>query len=233
MSQPKLIRRRLSRRSTQPPPPARPWAAVTLAGLVLVLSGCAANGALPTAAGAPGGGATSATSADQPAPVQTARVGRPADSTRIRFVPEQLVLPGDAKAAVVPAQTVGGQLQVPSDVRHLGWWDGSSEAGDPFGSTVIAGHVDSATQGIGFFARLLRTKLGAKVTLHGAGHQITYKVVSVQTVAKQALASDSAAFDQAGPHRLVLITCTGTYHRDRGGYDSNLVVIASPLGLAR
>jgi hypothetical protein len=147
MSQPKLIRRLLGprRRSTQPPLTHHPWGAVTLAGLVLLLGGCTATGGLPTAAGAPGSGATSTTSADRPGPVQTARVGRPADSTRIRFVPEQLVLPGDARAAVVPAQTVGGQLQVPSDVRHLGWWDGSSEAGDPFGSTVIAGHVDSAT----------------------------------------------------------------------------------------
>jgi hypothetical protein len=182
---------------------------------------------MPSAAGEPGP-ATNGTkrgSAEEPASTQTARVGRPADSTRIRFDPEQLMLPGGGKAAVHPAQTVAGELKVPKDVDHVGWWDGSAAAGDPFGSTVIAGHVDSATQGVGYFARLLRIKVGAKVTLQGSGHQLT--------VAKQALASDSAAFDQTGPHRLVLITCTGNYHPERGGYDRNLVVIATPLGLAR
>ena len=46
------------------------------------------------------------------------------------------------------------------------------------------------------------------------------------------LATSSAAFDQKGEHRLVLITCTGTFRPGRG-YDRNLVVIGTPLGLAR
>jgi hypothetical protein len=57
--------------------------------------------------------------------------------------------------------------------------------------------------------------------------------MSVRKVAKKALATDSQALKQTGPHRLVLITCTGNFRRDRGGYDSNLVVIGKPLGLAR
>ena len=72
--------------------------------------------------------------------------------------PERLTLPGNATAAVLPAVTVDGVLRVPEDVEHVGWWDGSAQVGEPFGSTVIAGHVDSATDGIGFFARLLRIK---------------------------------------------------------------------------
>ena len=40
------------------------------------------------------------------------RVGTPAPSQRIRFVPEQVVLPGGASAPVLPATTVNGQLQV-------------------------------------------------------------------------------------------------------------------------
>ena len=132
-----------------------------------------------------------------------------------------------------PARTVRGELQVPSNVSRVGWWDGSAYVGDPFGSTVVAGHVDSATQGIGFFARLLHIQIGGEVTLDGSGHRLTYRVIAVQEVARGALASDSRTFDQTGDHRLVLITCTGAYHPDRGGYDRNLVVIARPLGLAR
>lgn len=166
----------------------------------------------------------------EPAP---AREGKPAASQRVRFVPQKVTLPGGASAAVKPASTVDGDLAVPENVEHVGWWDGSAYVGDPFGSTVIAGHVDSATQGVGFFARLLRVKVGDTVTATGDGHRAQYRVTAVDTVAKQALATDSRAFDQVGDHRLVLITCTGAYLRDRGGYTSNLVVIATPVGPAR
>jgi LPXTG-site transpeptidase (sortase) family protein len=98
---------------------------------------------------------------------------------------------------------------------------------------VIAGHVDSDTGGIGFFARLLRAKVGDTVTLRADSHRLRYRVTSVKKVARKALATKSQAFKQTGPHRLVLVTCTGNFHRDRGGYDSNLVVVAKPLGLAR
>jgi hypothetical protein len=55
----------------------------------------------------------------------------------------------------------------------------------------------------------------------------------VRKVPRRALATDSEAFKQTGPHRLVLITCTGNYDRGRGGYESNLLVIARPQALAR
>jgi LPXTG-site transpeptidase (sortase) family protein len=98
---------------------------------------------------------------------------------------------------------------------------------------VIAGHVDSDTYGIGFFARLLMIKVGDTVTLRGKSHRLRYRVASIKEVPKRALATQSQAFQQTGPHRLVLITCTGNFHRDRGGYDSNLVVVAKPVGSAR
>ncbi|MET0695316.1 MAG: class F sortase [Propionibacteriaceae bacterium] len=179
------------------------------------------------------GRAPSAAPKAVPSAVPEARQGRPARSSRVRFMPQSVILPGGARAEVQPAQTVDGELEVPEHVKHVGWWDGSSFAGDPFGTTVIAGHVDSATEGLGFFARLRRVTVGEKVSLTGDGHKATYRVISVQLVAKRALSSDSKAFDQTGDHRLVLITCGGSYDRSRGGYDSNLVVTAVPVGLAR
>jgi LPXTG-site transpeptidase (sortase) family protein len=190
------------------------------------------------------GGCTGVTSAadtpDESAPpvsassgVPPVRVGTPGPTQRVTFVPELLVLPGKAEARVLPAATVDDELKVPEDVDYVGWWDGSASAGDPFGSTVIAGHVDSATEGFGFFARLQRVRVGDVVTLRAGSHRLSYRISSKRTVDRHALATDSQAFDQAGPHRLVLITCTGRYRRDRGGYESNLVVIGRPLGLAR
>jgi LPXTG-site transpeptidase (sortase) family protein len=133
---------------------------------------------------------------------------------------------------VRPASTVDGELKVPENVRHVGWWDGSARVGDPYGSTVIAGHVDSASGGLGFFSRLLSIKKGERVTLRSGSHSLTYRIVSVKSVSRTRLATTSAVLDQSGEHRMVLITCTGTFRPGRG-YDRNLVVIGKPLGLAQ
>jgi LPXTG-site transpeptidase (sortase) family protein len=194
------------------------------------LTGCGAT-AEPTV-GSPNASAPSATGTEEPGPVPSARVGRPGRTQRVSFVPELVILPGGAQAPVQPAATVDGQLRVPENVQHVGWWDGSAYAGDPFGRTVIAGHVDSASGGYGFFVRLKRVRVGDVVTLQAGPRRLSYEVSSVQTVARQSLATDSRAFDQTGAHRLVLITCTGDYRRDRGGYESNLVVVGRPLGSA-
>jgi LPXTG-site transpeptidase (sortase) family protein len=196
---------------------------VSMLCLLALLCGCTGQASPGASSNKPPGQSSSA------AP---AREGRPAASQRVTFIPERLMLPGRASAAVHPAATVDGLLVVPENVHHVGWWDGSAQAGEAFGSTVIAGHLDSATEGIGFFARLRRIKVGDTVALQADSHRLKYQVISVRQVAKKALATDSQAFRQSGPHRLVLITCTGHYHRDRGGYDSNLVVVAKPRGLA-
>jgi len=143
------------------------------------------------------------------------------------------VLPGGARAPVLPASTVNGQLQVPVGTNRVGWWDGGAQAGDPFGSVVLAGHVDTKTEGLGFFVRLLRIRPGETVVLRGDGHTASYRVSSIVSVPKDALATRSGAFDQTGDHRLVLITCTGNYDAGRGGYEDNLVVTATAVGLAK
>jgi LPXTG-site transpeptidase (sortase) family protein len=194
--------------------------------LLACLCGC-------TAQAAPGISFSEGDAAQSQSSAAPAGEGEPAARQRVAFIPKQLTLPGHASAAVRPAATVDGVLKVPESVQQVGWWDGSARAGELFGSTVIAGHVDSNTEGIGFFARLLRIKVGDTITLRAGSHRLKYRVTSVKTVAKEALATDSQALKQTGPHRLVLITCTGNYHRDRGGYDSNLVVVAKPPGLAR
>lgn len=208
----------------------------------LALAGCAAEAGSatpsPTATfsftvGRPPSVAESATPlSTTPLSAPPGRIGTPAPSQRIRFVPQRIVLPGGANASVLPATTVAGQLQVPT-AQHVGWWDGGAEAGDPFGSVVLAGHVDSKTEGLGFFARLPEVRRGEVVVLRGSGHTASYRVVSVVSVRKDALATKSGAFDQTVDHRLVLITCTGAYDASRGGYEDNLVVTALPIGLAQ
>jgi LPXTG-site transpeptidase (sortase) family protein len=161
-------------------------------------------------------------------PVPTAREARPAAGDT-RFVPGRIDLPGGAHTAVVPVATVGNELVVPEDPTKVGWWDGSSYVGDPYGSTVIAGHVDAFDRGIGFFFQLWNIKVGERVVLSAGDVRQAYKITTVREVPRTDLVDDAEVFDIAGSPRLVLITCAGEFRPDRGGYSRNLIVVASPV----
>lgn len=192
------------------------------AALGLLLAGCAAT---PATVPPPPGVSPSESAAPAPPP---ARLGREAPGARTTFVPTSLVLPDGSRAPVEPAATRDGVLEVPEQVDRVGWWDGSALVGDPYGSTVVAGHVDSAAQGLGVLAGLLSAAPGDVVTVEGDGGSARYRVSSVEAVPKAALATASEALDQTGAHRLVLITCTGRFDPLRRSYDDNLVVTALP-----
>jgi hypothetical protein len=162
-------------------------------------------------------------------PVATASEARPAASDTPRFIPERIELPGDASAAIVPVATVGRELVVPEDPGRVGWWDGSSYVGDPYGSTVIAGHVDTVDSGLGFFYRLWNIKVGERLVLRAGHLRQAYKITALRQVPRTDLVDDKEVFDIGGPPRLVLITCAGNFRADRGGYSRNLIVVARPV----
>ena len=163
-------------------------------------------------------------------PVATAREARPADSGAARFVPERIELPGGESATVVPVATVGRELVVPEEPGKVGWWDGSSHVGDDYGSTVIAGHVDTLDRGIGFFFRLWHIEVGERVVLSAGNVRQAYTITTLRQVPRTDLVDDEEVFDIDGPPRLVLITCAGEFRPERGGYSRNLVVVARPVG---
>lgn len=219
----------LSRRAPIRPDPIR-YVLIRL-GLITAAASLVAGCTVAAEPVAGAGSAPSPTVGSSGTPIGRPTPGAAGGGTRApsqvkRFVPVELILPGRETAKVVPVSTVDGELQVPRHVDHLGWWDGSSWLGDPFGATVIAGHVDSATEGLGFFAQLLEIRRDDRVQVLGSsGQRQTFEVTSVRTVAQNALAGDSKALSQTGDHRLVMITCTGAYRPGRG-YESNLVVTA-------
>lgn len=150
------------------------------------------------------------------------------------FVPAGLVMPSGRRAPVVAADTAAdGVLAVPEDPAVIGWWTGGARIGDPYGSTVLAGHVDSRGYGVGVLAELGRAAVGDRVAVTagtaGTARQ-DYRVVSVEQVPKARLAADTAVFDQSGAPRLVLITCGGRFDPAARAYEDNLVVIAEPVG---
>ena len=99
----------------------------------------------------------------------TAEHARPAASDTPRFIPDRIGLPGGASAAIVPVATVGRELVLPESGGTVGCWNESSYVGDPYRSTVIAGHVDTVERGIGFFFRLWNIQFGERVVF-SAGH---------------------------------------------------------------
>lgn len=166
--------------------------------------------------------ATASTGAAAPA-----RSGRTAESARLRFVPERVAFAGRS-VGVVPAATVAGDLQIPEGIDRAAWWDGGAQAGDPFGTTVLAGHVDSP-DGVGLFAELIDIEVGEEVSVTSGTETLTYVVTAREQVLKDALATGTVAFDQRGAHRLVLITCWGRWQPELHSYDSNVVVTAEPV----
>lgn len=169
----------------------------------------------------------SASRAGGVSPAQTA--GTPASQTRTA-VPTQVVLPDGAVVPVDRADLDGAQaLAIPDDPARAGWWTGGARVGEPFGSVVVAGHIDSRRYGIGPLAALRDVAAGDVVSAGDGDVTVRYRVESVQQIAKADLSRNSELFDQASPHRLVLITCDGEFDPVARRYADNLVVTAAPV----
>jgi sortase (surface protein transpeptidase) len=109
----------------------------------------------------------------------------------------------------------------------VGWYRFGPAPGDP-GSVVLAGHVDSRRYGVGPLARLDGVGAGDRVVVGlASGVRRTYRVDSVERFDRRALPAE--VFARTGPERLRIVTCTGPYLEDAGGYQQNLVVTALPV----
>ena len=162
--------------------------------------------------------------------VPSASVGRELPARPAVFAPTRVVLPDGTAAPVVPVGLhPDGALVIPEDVHTAGWWTGGSQAGEAFGSVVVAGHVDSAAQGIGAFAALRRLTPDQVVELEGDGYVLRYRIRSATEVPQAEISSRAGIFSVDGEPRLVLVTCGGPFDRERHRYQDNLVVVATPL----
>ncbi|HYN96346.1 MAG TPA: class F sortase, partial [Pilimelia sp.] len=118
-----------------------------------------------------------------------------------------------------------GELLVPADPRRLGWWVGGAAPGDPGGTVLVAGHVDTAERGRGVLFGLERLAMGARVEVDTATGRLAYRVIARRSYRKTGLPRQ--LFDARQPHRLALVTCGGRF-RD-GAYDRNVIVYAEPV----
>jgi hypothetical protein len=131
---------------------------------------------------------------------------------------------------VTTSMDASRSLVVPEDVMETGWYDGSRRLGASYGSTVIVGHRDSATQGSGALFGIEEIPLGATITVtaqDGTAHE--FIVDSVEFIDKDSLPQEAPRiFTHRGPYRLVLITCGGAFDESIRSYESNVVIIALP-----
>jgi Sortase domain len=130
------------------------------------------------------------------------------------------------RAPVVPVGTdAAGALELPDDTGTLGWWAGGAVPGASRGTVVLAGHLDTVQDGPGVMAAVVRQRVGAQLQLVDTGGGTTsYRVVAVRSYPKAAL--PAAIFAAAGPARLVLVTCGGTFDQESHHYSDNVVVYA-------
>jgi hypothetical protein len=169
-----------------------------------------------------------------PDSIPVAPEGTAAASQRKTFTPKRIrLVSDDGDIAPVEAVDTGadGTLTLPPNPGTVGWWVSGALAGEVFGSVVLAGHIDSRRQGLGFFVALLDARPGDRIELSGEGLRQVYVVRSNREVDKDVLSVRTAVFDRHVAGRLVLITCTGTFDRRTRHDDHNLVVSADPVGV--
>ncbi len=173
--------------------------------------------------------ATDSVSAGVASPLARSSVAAPPAVPVAPAAPVSLSLPTlGVRASVLPVVNDNGTLGVPDDPAQVGWWSASALAGAATGTVVLDGHVDSAASGPGALFRLAALKANDPIMLSTDTGQLRRYTVTARRVYGKAGGLPADIFDQAGPARLVLISCGGPFDRTAGSYLDNIVVFAVP-----
>lgn len=131
-------------------------------------------------------------------------------------------------AIVATGVTADGQMALPNRPSELGWYRYGPRPGDPTGSAVLAGHVDSREDGIGPLSDLRLLREGDRISIQRGGGLLAYEVRQVVLISKRVVPLPEL-FERSGAATLRIVTCGGPYVQSRGGYLDNLVVTAVPV----
>jgi hypothetical protein len=146
--------------------------------------------------------------------------------------PRRILIPDlNIDAAIVPVGMAdAATMEVPDDIRIVGWFLFGSSPADTEGSTVLVGHRDGTKDPNGVFRNIGELKVDALIEVVDAGDvawRYGIDAVDVMSVSDFAQRADRI-FDYESEHRLILLTCGGSYQRSNGGYQSTVVVTATP-----
>lgn len=153
---------------------------------------------------------------------------QPAGKHLPRSRPVRLLIPKISVDAPFTELAIGrtGQLEPPpaDDTNLVGWHAKGASPGEA-GTSIIAGHVDTATSAA-VFADLGELKKGDVFHVRRAdGRKASFVVDSVETFDKENFPSRRVYADTAQA-QVRLITCAGDYDRTVRDYTENLVVFA-------
>lgn len=195
-------------------------------------AGPAPDAADEAAATSPGASsATAQASAEVEGPAAPAEQAQLLPSAVRPEAPTAVTIPGGVRVRVVPARTQSdGTLAIPDDLRVAGWWPGGARVGDPYGSMLVAAHVDAVDRGLGPFVKLLTVRQGARFTVSSRKLTQSFQVTERRVISRDRLARSPWVSAYSGAHRLTLVTCAPPYIKAEGGYQNLAVVIARPVG---
>ncbi|ULR54056.1 class F sortase [Streptomyces deccanensis] len=161
---------------------------------------------------------------------EAAPVESPADRRRQspRVRPVRLLIPEIRVSAPFVPLAVGrsGQLDAPpaDDVNLVGWHAEGAVPGET-GTSIIAGHVDTATSPA-VFAELSELEKGDVFhVVRSDRTRVSFVVDALETFAKDDF-PDKRVYADANRPEVRLITCAGAYDRTVMDYTENLVVFA-------
>jgi sortase (surface protein transpeptidase) len=157
------------------------------------------------------------------------KASTPAKARVARSVPVRLDIPsiGVHTKLIRLGLNKDGTVEVPplDGQAPAGWYEHSVTPGET-GPAVILGHVDSARDGPAVFYRLASLKPGAEVSVRRTdGTTIRFAVTLVARYPKTGFPTTDVYGPTPYP-ALRLVTCGGSFDRNRGSYRDNVVVSA-------
>jgi LPXTG-site transpeptidase (sortase) family protein len=132
----------------------------------------------------------------------------------------------NVEAAVVSIESNEDRVLLPPrDPSVAGWWSDGAPPGTSEGSAVLVGHT-VRNNGGGIFDDMGSLRRGDTIEVEGSNSALTYRVQSVDVLSKDDVARNAEQiFTQAGPGRLVVITCDNW---DGTVWRSNIIAVAVP-----
>ena len=149
---------------------------------------------------------------------------RPIDTNASAY---RLQIPTLAVDAPIVAVDVDdkGVLGVPGDPAEIGWWAEGPIPGSGRGTSVLAGHVNTANRGPGALIGIEDLEPGDQIVIVGWDNTTTFEVESIEQYPRSDLPAE--AFAQARTGRLALVSC-GDLNESTGEYRNNVIVYALP-----
>lgn len=133
---------------------------------------------------------------------------------------------------IVPvATTKNNALDAPKTAWDVGWYDQSALPGASTGALLIDGHVNDALHTPGIFFSLHTLRANDEIKIERGDKQLfTYKVVSVEQI-PLAQVDMNKLLGSITPEKegLNIITCGGTYNKERKTYDDRVLVYAERM----